>query len=376
MASRPLLLPSALWAALSLLAACTVAPSPPPREAPPAAATPPRLPGPFSTAAPRRADDVTALNATCEGCHAEIAQEWRASQHRISFTDPFFQRALLIEPMPFCRGCHAPEADPRGAPPAPLAALGVGCVTCHVTSPGAVLGAAKDHPPSPGAGSCSLPITRDARFSTAAACASCHEFNFPDEGLRPTPEKMQSTVSEHMSSPYAAVSCATCHMPAVKGPSGEHRSHAFASSEDTARVRTAVSVKAQRGPGGSLRIALDANGVGHAFPTGDLFRRLEVSVEAVGPEEQVVASARRYLTRHFGYARSSGVLVKKLVSDDRVAAGAARVVDVDLGPAAARAKLVYRVSYQRVEHPQSVNSDDALVGSEVVIAEGTLPPAP
>jgi len=140
-------------------------------------------------------------------------------------------------------------------------------------------------------------------------------------------------------------------------------------------VRSAVRVAATRGPVGSFRITLDPNGVGHSFPTGDLFRRLEVSVEAVGPDQQVIASARRYLTRRFGLARSSGVLIKKLVSDDRVDAGAPRVVDIDLGPLAERARLVYRVSYQRVEHPKEVTGADAVIGKEVVLAEGVLPPS-
>ncbi len=377
MASRKVTL-----ALLSMLASCTASPPPAPRDAPIAAsppaspATPPRLPGPFDRATARRAEDAIAVNASCERCHADIAEEWRASQHRVSFTEPFFQRSLAIEPMPFCRGCHAPEADPHAPPPPALAALGVGCVTCHVTQRGSVFASTKAGAASPRpGGACSLPIERDERFGTAEACASCHEFSFPEEGLRPTPEMMQSTVSEHRGSPYAAVACASCHMPVVKGASGEHRSHAFASSEDPARVRSAVRVRAARGPGGALRIEIDPNGVGHSFPTGDLFRRLYVMVEAVGPDHQVLASARRYLTRHFGYARASGVIVKKLLSDDRVTASAPRVVDLDLGALAERARLVYRISYQRVEHPQSVNNDDAVIGGEVILAEGDLPPS-
>src|SRR5689334_7744989 len=131
---------------VAMLASCSAAPSPAPLEAPlpaPVASTPLRLPGPFWSAAPRRAEETVALNASCEGCHADIAAEWRASQHHVSFTEPFFQRALAIEPMPFCRGCHAPEADPRVPPPPSLAELGVGCITCHLTSRGSVFAAAK-----------------------------------------------------------------------------------------------------------------------------------------------------------------------------------------------------------------------------------------
>src|SRR5262245_41045081 len=182
-----------LLSLVAALASCTAAPSGAPRKAlpthagprrSPEASTPLRLPGPcddagpcrgsFSAASPRRAEEAATLNASCEGCHADIAAEWRASQHRVAFTEPFFQRALAIEPMPFCRGCHAPEADPRVSPPPSLAELGVGCITCHVTSRGSVFAA----PATTGAAvaACSLPIERDARFATAEACASCHEF--------------------------------------------------------------------------------------------------------------------------------------------------------------------------------------------------------
>jgi len=45
-----------------------------------------------------------------------------------------------------------------------------------------------------------------------------------------------------------------------------------------------------------VEISLVPTGVGHAFPTGDLFRRLEVAVEAVGPDNMVFGKAERFLT--------------------------------------------------------------------------------
>ena len=78
------------------------------------AAEPPRMPGPAPQAA--RPGDIALENARCEGCHADIAREWRASMHAQASVDPVYQRALAIEPLPFCRGCHAPEADPSRAP--------------------------------------------------------------------------------------------------------------------------------------------------------------------------------------------------------------------------------------------------------------------
>ena len=40
--------------------------------------------------------------------------------------------ALQREPIPFCRGCHAPEAN--ATMPTVATELGVACVTCHVTT--------------------------------------------------------------------------------------------------------------------------------------------------------------------------------------------------------------------------------------------------
>src|SRR6185295_15214718 len=74
-----------------------------------------RMPAP----APQvRTGDAAQRNATCEGCHEDEAREWRASMHAQSDADPVYRRALAREPMPFCRGCHAPEASPAAdAPP-------------------------------------------------------------------------------------------------------------------------------------------------------------------------------------------------------------------------------------------------------------------
>ena len=87
------------------------------------------LPGPAPRG--RSAAEAAALNRTCEDCHAEIAVDWRASLHARAHTDAVYQRAFAIEPLPFCQGCHAPEADPEQPVPASAAELGVACVTCH-----------------------------------------------------------------------------------------------------------------------------------------------------------------------------------------------------------------------------------------------------
>lgn len=329
----------------------------------------PPMPGPAPQA---RVIDAATINGQCESCHVDIAAEWQRSLHRASHTDPAYQRALAIEPLPFCQGCHAPEANPNAPVPAAVGKLGVGCVTCHWTGH-EVLAAPRPEIVNDRVEAHS--IVRDARFAGTPACASCHEFAFPDSGRRGAPELMQSTITEHAMSSNANRSCADCHMPLVVDKPGAkpHRSHVFDASRNAAMVRRAVSIVATRIGPTTARIAIESNGAGHAFPTGDLFRRIEVHVDAVGAEYQSVASATRYLMRHFAEKRHGAGIVRYVYADDRPLVSP-MIIDFDLGPAAAALPLAYRIAYQRVEHPRSEKPEDSVVEGEIVLSEGMLPP--
>lgn len=185
---------------------------------------------------------------------------------------------------------------------------------------------------------------------------------------------MQSTASEHRASPFAAVSCAGCHMPVVSEPGGgKHRSHAFPASRDAAPIRGSISAVATRPEPGVVEVRLAANGVGHAVPTGDLFRRLEVLAEAIGPEAQVMAEDARYLARRFGEGKGrDGRPIKVLLADGRVPPSGEVTVRLTLGAAAAGLPIAWRVAYQRVEHPIGDETDAAVVEGEIEIAQGLL----
>ncbi len=91
-------------------------------------------------------------------------------------------------------------------------------------------------------------------------------------------------------------------MPLVEGPRGrKHRGHDFRVAAET--VRGAAEVTVLRA-GTTVRVTLRPGAVGHAFPTGDMFRRIEIDGTAVGADHAVVAQQVRYLTRHFGVARA------------------------------------------------------------------------
>lgn len=331
-------------------------------------------PAPMPHPAPvSRSIDAAAKNAECESCHADIAGEWKRSLHRAAHTDPVYQRAFAIEPMAFCQGCHAPEADPNAPVPTAVGAIGVGCVTCHWTGDSVL---ASPRQEASNATNPAHAIVRDARFATATACASCHEFAFPDSGRRTTPELMQSTITEHANSAGANQSCADCHMPLVADKPGAkaHRSHDFDSSRNAQIVRRAVSIDVVRSGPSTLRITLTPAWSGHAFPTGDLFRRIELHADAVGAEFQSVSSATRYLMRHFAEKKHGAGIVRYVQSDDRPVRDPI-VVDLDLGSNAATLPIAYRIAYQRVEHPRSERPEDSVIDGEIVLSEGMLQPA-
>lgn len=351
-----------LVAALAIAACATRAPSNAGSET---SARAPALSEVVPMPGPDRGREAAAVreNAECERCHADVAREWSASLHHTSDTEPAYRVSFEIEPLPFCRGCHAPEADARAEEAADVRDLGVGCVTCHVTTPGTVLAAPREGEgrPSPHR------VVRDARFAGAGACAGCHEFAFPNREVRAREDLMQGTIAEHAESPARDRACAACHMP---NDGAGRRSHRFTTSRDASSVAKAVNVVAERVDATHVRVTFTPRELGHAFPTGDLFRRVEVA--AWDPKRPADRSTR-YLARHFG-SEAAG-MGRKLVSDDRVTGAGAEVI-LDVGGTDANDPIRWSVTYQRVSHPNGIDERDASLEGELELAAGALEPVP
>jgi hypothetical protein len=314
---------------------------------------------------------LTAENEACERCHVEIASEWRGSMHRDAWLDPVFQHAYTVEPNAFCRGCHAPESDPAGFPAAESQTIGVGCVTCHVHE-GRVVGArARSGREAPGA----HPVQAVAELAGVGACASCHQFDFP----RTPGEPMQDTVREHADSPHANTPCQGCHMPLVQGPDGSrHRSHDFRVFGDPAMIRRAARVEARRVDSRVIEVRIDAGEVGHAFPTGDMFRRLEVRAAAVDPVGAVVAKAEPvHLARRFGDRAAEGLggsthRVER--EDTRVPPGGARTVRLRFERDVGMLEVRWGVAYQRMSDAMAASFGVEQPRDEVMVDSGRLGP--
>jgi len=241
------------------------------------------------------ADAARAQERECTDCHASTTHAWRASFHARAAVDPLYVAEHERRRDPWCDTCH----DPRGA------ARGVDCVVCHVRDGAVVSTTARGTAPHA--------TVVDPAMGTTAACARCHDFDFPHVAGQP----MQDTVDEWRASAPGARGepCQQCHM----APVGAGHDHTLAGWRDPTLLARALDVQPRAWiAGGTTRVELVLTSrAGHAVPTGDLYRRLVVSAEADGVRR--AATLRRRFDERDGQLHELG--------DDRVAArGSRRVV--------------------------------------------------
>ncbi len=243
--------------------------------------------------------------ADCQECHAEIVSSWRASRHAVAATNPTFRASWEHWPNGWCLTCHAPDPAQqtalvgRPARPgvlekvvdAPPAVDGVDCGTCHGRSgPIRVAG-------TPGAAAQAVhDLVEDPSLTDGSRCADCHEFRFQRHDVRGRiaygDTLAQSTFTEWrawQTETGDPRGCVDCHL-------GE--THVLAGAHDAERVRRTVQIASIAGPDRDTFV-LTAPDAGHAVPTGDPFRRIELWACATEACEDpvVLVKLRRTLSR-------------------------------------------------------------------------------
>ncbi|MEZ4392055.1 MAG: multiheme c-type cytochrome [Polyangiales bacterium] len=314
----------------------------------------------------------------CGACHAEIAQEWRASQHGRAWSDPVFQAAYAVEPMPFCRNCHAPLGRADAEPDERAAREAVSCAACHVRG-GAVLATT-----ATGAAPHASFATR--ALGESAFCAPCHQFNFPaDPGSRrevfATDEAMQDTFEEFQASASRAAGerCQGCHMPWTQGADGRrHRSHAFPGGSDVAMLRRGVRVEVRARREGDATVVearVLPGDIGHAFPTGDLFRRAELTVWTDVPTApQVIAFAREFAPSLERSPRGALVFVRRQSFDGRVPPpGMGTIPFRTLRLPAGATRVRWRLDHLLMPTPLAASHGVADPRNRTLVHEGEIP---
>lgn len=282
----------------------------------------------------------------CEGCHLDVAAEWGESLHARAFRNAVFQAEFAPHPSEECVACHAPLSTDLVAPARLDTDQGITCISCHLDGDGHILaGARRSH-----AGTAAPhTVVRSRQLGSVAQCASCHEFAFPDTpaaGGLPYDANLlqQATHTEWQRSAAGrrGETCASCHMP--RRPDGRVDHRALGVSAELLARSLSVTARASRdGDELVLRLTLRARHVGHAVPTGDVFRQLVVRAEVHG-ETRSVALQRYFAVRHV-----DGDLRMGEIDDTRVLPGRARVVTLRF-PAAARAEPIqWSIAHARLD---------------------------
>lgn len=208
----------------------------------------------------------------CEGCHTEVAAQWRTSAHHFaSFDNPIYRASVDrfreadeqqgFARSRFCAGCHDPAVLVDGAMDQPVrtdelrAHIGVTCKTCHTVESSTI-----DGNGSYTLSAQPLPIPRDnhdlagiaehkaAMGPASDQCASCHRaFLGPDTGHphflagtdEPGPWQDSSYAGNklRLDTKVEERDCVDCHMPVDSGmdpkldpatdAEGKLRSHRF-----------------------------------------------------------------------------------------------------------------------------------------------------
>jgi hypothetical protein len=220
---------------------------------------------------------IRSLSATaCRPCHEAQFLQWSGSRHAHAATNDLFRVSFRQEPMDWCKYCHAPLPEQVAALRAVrdiepgrsrLVDEGVNCAACHVRD-GEILAAR----PATAAALRAHPVRVTAELSASTFCGNCHQVNWPLT-LKPfhySALPMQNTLAEFQRVSPPLRSCQTCHMP--------RGSHRFPGGHDVEWLRKTVSADIWLESGSLLHVRVRARGIGHRFPTGDPFRRLQADI--------------------------------------------------------------------------------------------------
>ncbi|MCB1303584.1 MAG: hypothetical protein KDK37_04880 [Leptospiraceae bacterium] len=308
-------------------------------------------------------------SAQCQSCHASNHAAWKESAHGRAFTNPIFQHAFQRDQKAWCLNCHAPLWEPKSMDAAEIArnpdfsalyAEGINCVTCHVRN-GTIVG------PDDYEGRENQlfhPVQYDPGMRSESFCARCHQFNFVAK-LHPILQyedspAMQNTVAEFRQHFRGdGKNCVDCHykdgshsLRSQDKPLSDRLTLAMRTVADGGNDRPSIPADQKSnaneqiaGKPGTTKKApvrfdwsLRMDGLGHHFPTGDLFRILSL----------YAYDSRGRLLYRYDFRKEVRVVDRTLISDSTLrpqdgnyVAQKSRSVFLDGSPV--RCELVYRL---------------------------------
>lgn len=233
------------------------------------------LVAPGGKTAPAR---IFSSSKDCRECHTAIYNEWQASHHAISWTNPAVRMLSNDFANEDCIDCHAPRPifvtgiGERVLPRATRRKEGVDCISCHQLpenpdgSPGGMAGSIMN------SRAACKPTERRA-LAQPDFCSACHN--------------QHKTVDQWRSSSFAAgidkKDCLDCHMPVVETDGVSYRSHRFPGGDVFKMVQSAVTLEGAA-VDGNWSVTLTNVGAGHSFPTDERSRAVDLFWRPLNPD--------------------------------------------------------------------------------------------
>jgi hypothetical protein len=198
----------------------------------------------------------------------------------------------------------------------------------------------------------------EPKLADSAFCAGCHEFlghEVVDGQTALTDEKMQTTYTEWQAwrARGGEGTCQNCHMP--------DKAHTFRGAYDLEFLRGALSLRVEAADGRMVAV-VESQGVGHAFPTGDVFRHLTLWADA----RPVARFGQRFALK----ATEDGGLRVRRVED--TALRPFEPVRVVLPAGTRRVRVTYHYGEERHERRGTLPRDELVV--ELTAREVPRPP--
>lgn len=224
----------------------------------------------------------TTTSAGCKSCHETIYKNWYSSRHRVAFTNELYQEAHKREPSAWCLNCHSPFLKPGGdsskIEDRVLSEEGVSCITCHVRNGKIITSEISNVEKNSPKNLHQYEFRKD--MSESEYCSKCHDFPYPiDETVSKSEvlfskNWMQSTYQEWKQSSHSKTeTCQDCHLEA-----GSRSSHSFWGGHSPDKLKESFSLSIQKLEGTMYDFEIRSEFIGHSFPTGDVFRTIEVEV--------------------------------------------------------------------------------------------------
>ncbi|MDX1957709.1 MAG: multiheme c-type cytochrome [Leptospiraceae bacterium] len=250
-------------------------------------------------------NDSTENSESCKSCHNEIYFEWYNSRHKNSYNNHLFQKSYKAEPLDWCLNCHAPLVNKTNQ--RVNVNEGVSCIVCHERNNHTLTG--KNNSTKNYHNVISIPQMNQSEF-----CANCHQFNFPTKesltknSIHYSQLPMQNTFEEWKSSYYKNVKCQDCHMKF--NPIDSYRTHNFEGGHNLKLLNESLDIEIHEVQEDIFVLTFKSIGIGHAFPTGDLFRKL--CVEIFDKESNLV------FTYKLGYEYQNNPNAGTMISSNKV----------------------------------------------------------